>query len=119
MKPDLDAYGRAGALSFFELDRRSNAIGERLDGRSLSVRRVMMPVFYVVTAAGLIGFWRLRRSVAARLLILLAGGALIAQLRGWRLPSGRGVAIVEGPVVEGPVVEGAGGPVRQRRHGCC
>ncbi len=118
---------------FFELDRRSNAIGERLDGRSLSVRRAMMPVFYVVTAAGLIGFWRLRRSVAARLLILLAGyfsaasiltvfsprlravfdlscclagGALIAQLRGWRLPSGRGVAIVEGPVVEGPVVEG-------------
>jgi 4-amino-4-deoxy-L-arabinose transferase-like glycosyltransferase len=57
---------------FFELDPAANEAPERLDGRSLRFRRLGLVAFYPVTAAGLVGMWRLWRRWDGQPLVLAA-----------------------------------------------
>ena len=57
---------------WFELRPGKNRDAERRDGRNLDVRHWTLPLFYLVTAAGLFGLWRARRSAAGQLLALAA-----------------------------------------------
>jgi hypothetical protein len=49
-------------LSYLELNPGLNDIAERIDGRDPGLRTVSLPIFYVVTAAGLTGLWFARRE---------------------------------------------------------
>jgi hypothetical protein len=67
-------------VNFFELRPDQNESAERSDGRDITFRSVTLPVFYVVTAAGLVGLWRFRRRRGAELLLVQAGYFLVASL---------------------------------------
>jgi len=62
-----------GLLQWFELQPAWNTDAERLDGRNLGVRAWTLPLFYLVTTAGIAGFVIARRSYAGRLAALTAG----------------------------------------------
>ena len=64
---------RQNIEQWFELKPGRNREPERLDGRNLGVRDWTLPLFYVVTIAGLFALMRARRSAAAQLLGLAAG----------------------------------------------
>jgi hypothetical protein len=64
---------RTNVERWFELRPGLNRTAERHDGRNLWVRDWTLPLFYVVTGAGLFAFVRTRRSAAAQLLALAAG----------------------------------------------
>lgn len=64
--------GRNG-LAFFELKPSFNENAERFDGRNMTIRTWTLPLFYVVTAAGLVGFWLGRRN---RFVLVMAATAL-------------------------------------------
>jgi hypothetical protein len=66
--------------NFFELRPDKNESAERSDGRNITFRNVTLPVFYVVTAAGLVGLWRFRRRRGAEFLLLQAGYFTVASL---------------------------------------
>jgi hypothetical protein len=66
--------------NYFELRPHSNESAERDDGRNITVRNVTLPLFYVVTAAGLVGLFRLRRERGAELLLLEAGYFTLASI---------------------------------------
>ncbi|MFL6241616.1 MAG: ArnT family glycosyltransferase [Acidimicrobiia bacterium] len=66
--------------NYFEIRPDSNESAEEDDGRNLTVRYVTLPLFYVVTAAGLVGLWRVRRRRGAELLLLQAGYFTAASL---------------------------------------
>jgi hypothetical protein len=57
---------------WFELRPGRNRDPERLDGRNLGVRNWTLPLFFLVTIAGLFALIRARRSAAAQLLGLAA-----------------------------------------------
>jgi hypothetical protein len=57
---------------WFELRPGLNTYAEGLDGRNLTARDWTLPVFYLVTALGLIGLFRARRAAATQLLLLAA-----------------------------------------------
>jgi 4-amino-4-deoxy-L-arabinose transferase-like glycosyltransferase len=63
---------RSNLAQWFELRPASNDDPERLDGRNLHVRHWTLPLFYIVTIAGLFGLWRARRAAAVQLLGLCA-----------------------------------------------
>jgi len=65
---------------WFELRPSLNRHAEMQDGRNLTVRSWTLPFFYVVTAAGIVGLVRARRSAAAQLLVLAAGYFTIVSL---------------------------------------
>jgi hypothetical protein len=58
--------------NFFEFRPDKNANAEEDDGRNLTFRYVTLPLFYVVTAAGVVGLWRARRRRGAELLLVQA-----------------------------------------------
>jgi len=58
---------------WFELRPGLNRDAERQDGRNLTAREWTLPVFYLVTAAGLFALVRARRAAATQLLALAAG----------------------------------------------
>jgi hypothetical protein len=60
-------------VNYFELRPDKNANAEEDDGRNLTFRYVTLPLFYVVTAAGVVGLWRVRRRRGAELLLVQAG----------------------------------------------
>jgi len=66
--------------NYFEIRPDSNESAEEDDGRNLTLRHVTLPLFYVVTAAGLVGLWRVRRRRGAELLLLQAGYFTAASL---------------------------------------
>ena len=67
-------------VNYFELRPDKNASAEEDDGRNLTFRYVTLPLFYVVTAGGLIGLWRARGRRGAELLLLQAGYFTVASL---------------------------------------
>jgi hypothetical protein len=122
-----------GLANYFELRPDKNAGAEKDDGRNLTFRYATLPLFYVVTAMGLVGLWRTRRDRGAELLLLQAAyftvlslatiavprlrapldlaaaigaGVLVAQLLGRREPA----VITSDPVRRG-------GKQRSRRAG--
>lgn len=66
--------------NFFELRPDKNESAERSDGRNITFRYATLPLFYVVTAAGLVGLWRFRRRRGAELLLVQAGYFVVASL---------------------------------------
>jgi 4-amino-4-deoxy-L-arabinose transferase-like glycosyltransferase len=62
-----------GLARWFEVVPAWNTDAERLDGRNLDVRAWTLPLFYVVTAAGLAGLIVARRRPGVALLWLVAG----------------------------------------------
>src|SRR5205823_6317208 len=66
--------------NYFEIRPDSNESAEEDDGRNLTVRHVTLPLFYVVTAPGLVGLWRVRHRRGAELLLLQAGYFTAASL---------------------------------------
>jgi 4-amino-4-deoxy-L-arabinose transferase-like glycosyltransferase len=67
-------------VNFFEFRPDKNESAEQDDGRNLTFRNVTLPFFYVVTAAGLVGLWRVRRRRGAELLLVQAGYFTAASL---------------------------------------
>jgi len=63
---------RHNVEQWLELEPGRNREPERLDGRNLGVRDWTLPLFYLVTIAGLFALVRARRSAAAQLLGLAA-----------------------------------------------
>lgn len=57
----LEVVGR-NTLAYFELRPSYNDLPESLDGRNMRFRALTLPLFYVVTLAGLAGFWVHRRD---------------------------------------------------------
>jgi hypothetical protein len=66
--------------NYFELRPDKNASAEEDDGRNLTFRYVTLPLFYVVTGAGLVGLWRARRRRGAELLLVQAAYFTVASL---------------------------------------
>jgi 4-amino-4-deoxy-L-arabinose transferase-like glycosyltransferase len=64
---------RVNVERWFELRPGLNRTAERHDGRNLSVREWTLPLFYLVTGAGLFALVRARRAAGAQLLALAAG----------------------------------------------
>ena len=67
-------------VNYFELRPDKNESAERDDGRNITFRYVTLPLFYVVTAAGVVGLWWLRRRRGAELLLVQAGYFTAASL---------------------------------------
>jgi hypothetical protein len=67
-------------VNYFEFRPDKNEGAEEDDGRNLVFRNVTLPLFYVVTAAGLVGLWRCRRRRGAELLLLQAAYFTVASL---------------------------------------
>jgi hypothetical protein len=67
-----------GAL--LELTPRVNGIAEVIDGRNVTVRIWTLPLFYVVTAAGVVGLWRWRREPLGLLLALVGAYFFLSSL---------------------------------------
>lgn len=63
--------------AFFELRPALNKAPEQLDGRSLTVRNWSLPLFYLISLAGVVGLVRWRRSPEV---VLLAGTCLLFSL---------------------------------------
>jgi hypothetical protein len=57
---------------WFELKPGLNRDAEQQDGRNLTVREWTLPLFYLITVAGLFAFARARRAAATQLLALAA-----------------------------------------------
>jgi hypothetical protein len=75
---------------YFELQPGDNESAERDDGRNIAVRNVTLPLFYLVTIAGVVGLWRLRRRRGAELLLLVAAYLTVASLAAVAAPRLRG-----------------------------
>jgi hypothetical protein len=76
--------------NYLELRPDKSASAEQDDGRNLTFRYVTLPLFYVVTAAGLVGLWRSRRRRGAELLLVQAGYFIAASLATIAVPRLRG-----------------------------
>ena len=63
---------RRNLLRHFELKPWENDDAEEIDGRDLTIRHVTLPLFYVVTVAGVAGLWVWRRNRATVFLALTA-----------------------------------------------
>ena len=66
--------------NYFEFRPDKNANAEEDDGRNLVLRYATLPLFYVVTGAGLVGLWRARRRPGAELLLVQAAYFTVACL---------------------------------------
>ena len=66
--------------NYFEFRPDKNESAETVDGRNLTFRNVTLPLFYVVTAAGLVGLIRSRRRRGAELLLVQAAYFTAASL---------------------------------------
>jgi 4-amino-4-deoxy-L-arabinose transferase-like glycosyltransferase len=86
---------------WFELRPGLNQDAERLDGRNLTVREWTLPLFYLVTVAGLFALVRARRAAAAQLLALAAAYFTVVCLFSISVPRLRSV-------FDGCVAVGAG-----------
>jgi hypothetical protein len=64
---------RRNALAMLELEPHRNESAERLDGRDVAVRTAGLPLFAVVSTAGMVGLWRFRRDPTVLFLALVAG----------------------------------------------
>jgi 4-amino-4-deoxy-L-arabinose transferase-like glycosyltransferase len=66
--------------NYFEFRPDKNANAEEDDGRNLAFRYATLPLFYLVTGAGLVGLWRARRRPGAELLLVQAAYFTVACL---------------------------------------
>ena len=66
--------------NYFEFRPDKNANAEEDDGRNLVLRYATLPLFYVVTGAGLVGLWRARRRPGAEPLLVQAAYFTVACL---------------------------------------
>jgi hypothetical protein len=100
--------GRVGrnVLATFELRPSYNDGPEALDGRNLTARRWSLPAFYLVTALGLVGLWRLRREPAVGLLVVMTGSFVVLNF-----------ALLAPPRLRSPLDRVAGGPLVKRVGG--
>jgi 4-amino-4-deoxy-L-arabinose transferase-like glycosyltransferase len=71
---------RHNLARYFELRPDVNESAERVDGRNITFRNVTLPLFYIVTVAGLIGLWRARRQRGAELLLVQAAYFTVASV---------------------------------------
>jgi len=69
---ELFRVARSNLARWLELRPSDNRHAETLDGRNLHVRDWTLPLFYVVTAAGIVALALARRSAGAQLLLLAA-----------------------------------------------
>jgi 4-amino-4-deoxy-L-arabinose transferase-like glycosyltransferase len=76
---------------WFELRPAKNRDAERLDGRNLTVRNWTLPLFYLITAAGLLALVRARRAAAAQLLALAAAYFTVVSLVSVAVPRLRSI----------------------------
>ena len=67
----VTVVARRNLLAIFELRPSVNESPERLDGRNIDFRTWTLPLFYVVTAVGLVGLWRHRRDPTVQFLALV------------------------------------------------
>ena len=74
------------ALAWFEFQPGRNHDPEVLDGRNLGVRGWTLPLFYLVTAAGIAGLVVARRRAGTQLLVLLAGYTTVVCLGSVAVP---------------------------------
>ena len=65
------------SLAYFELRPGDNTLPEQLDGRNRTFRAIGLPMFYVVTAGGLVGLW-LRRRRPGVVLVSAMGAYFVA-----------------------------------------
>jgi 4-amino-4-deoxy-L-arabinose transferase-like glycosyltransferase len=95
---------RHNLSNYFELRPSESESAEQDDGRNITFRNVTLPLFYVLTVAGMVGLWRARRRRGAELLLLesayftVASIAIIAVPR-LRAPFDLAVAIGAGLLV--------------------
>lgn len=82
---------RLNVEHWFELRPSLNRHAERLDGRNLTVRNWTLPVFYLVTAAGLFALVKARRVAAAQLLALAAAYFTLVSLVSISVPRLRSI----------------------------
>jgi 4-amino-4-deoxy-L-arabinose transferase-like glycosyltransferase len=82
---------RLNAEHWFELRPGLNREPERLDGRNLAVRDWTLPLFYLVTVAGLFALVRARRAAAAQLLALAVAYFTVVSLVSIAVPRLRSV----------------------------
>jgi 4-amino-4-deoxy-L-arabinose transferase-like glycosyltransferase len=79
--PSIPLHVLANNLSnYFEVRPGESKSAEQDDGRNITFRNVTLPLFYVVTVAGIIGLWRARRRRGAELLLLEAAYFTVASI---------------------------------------
>jgi hypothetical protein len=106
---DLVRVVASNVPRWFELRPDLNRDAERLDGRRLGVRSRTLPLFYLVSAAGLAGLVRARRHAAGQLLLVAAGTFTLVSLATVSVPRLRApfdVACVVGAGVLAATVAG-------------
>jgi 4-amino-4-deoxy-L-arabinose transferase-like glycosyltransferase len=64
---------RRNLAGYFEVQPALNRYPEDADGRRWGFRQATLPLFFVVTVAGLAGWWRVRRDRRTLVLALLVG----------------------------------------------
>lgn len=67
-------------LATFEITRPINQTAEEFDGRNLAVRAASLPMFYVITIAGIAGIVSKRRDRRVLLMLGVCGYFLVASL---------------------------------------
>jgi hypothetical protein len=65
------------AVDLLELTPSDNEIAERIDGRSMGLRRWTLPAVWAVLVAGAFGLWRARRVVGVGLLVAVVAAAVV------------------------------------------
>jgi 4-amino-4-deoxy-L-arabinose transferase-like glycosyltransferase len=111
---------RHNLLQYFELRPSENESAEQDDGRNITFRNVTLPLFYVVTVAGVFGIWRARRRRGAELLLIQAAYFTMASLLfisvpRLRAPLDLAAAIGVGLLVAQLIGHSAPSPVESRR----
>jgi 4-amino-4-deoxy-L-arabinose transferase-like glycosyltransferase len=89
------------AAKWLELTPGHNRNAEELDGRHIGVRTAVLPLFYLVTAAGVAGLVTARRRAAAQLLAIVAGYTTLVCIASIAVPRLRSL-------FDAPVAIGAG-----------
>jgi len=67
-------------LAYLEVRPDLNSGAERLDGRNPAVRTWTLPLFYANLVLGVVGLFRMRRTAAGQLLIVVAGYFVLSSI---------------------------------------
>lgn len=79
--PSIPLHVLGNNLSnYFEVRPGKSESAEQDDGRNITFRNVTLPLFYIVTVAGIIGLWRARHRRGAELLLLEAAYFTVASI---------------------------------------